>query len=72
MKENIKLLITEVESLTNDFNLKDKATKPVTKEIALTLLSKLKRSQDDPINESFNDIIEEQISTVITVVGQIN
>jgi len=64
MKDTIKELAELVENL-------EKNVEATNKEQALELLAKLKRAQDDPANEEYDDDYEDLIFRMIYIVGQL-
>ena len=64
MKDTIKELAELVEKLENNIEA-------TNKEQALELLAKLKRAQDDPANEEYDDDYEDLIFRMIYIVGQL-
>jgi len=64
MKDTIKGLAELVEKLENNIEA-------TNKEQALELLAKLKRAQDDPANEEYDDDYEDLIFRMIYIVGQL-
>lgn len=74
MKDHIKTLIKKAEKIENEFSMKGdyiNETSKSLKERALIILASLKRAQDDPVNEDEDDVLEDLISTIITIVGKL-
>ncbi|MFK5889555.1 MAG: hypothetical protein QM486_02355 [Flavobacteriaceae bacterium] len=74
MNNNIKLIIELVENLESDFEVsinKDKIFRKILKNRALEILSNLKKDQDRFVNIEYNDIFEDLIERVISIVGQL-
>ena len=74
MKDNIKPIIELVENLESDFNNKDQGnneSNKLLKDRAYSILSGLKRNQDNPENEEYDDVLEDLIVRVIEIIGQL-
>ncbi len=74
MKVDIKPIIESVEKLEIDFNNRDQNNNESCvkiKDIAYDVLASLKRHQDKPDNEEFDDVFEDLIFRVIKMVGQL-
>ena len=74
MNDIIGKLTESVTKLENEFDTAIKGNKESSeefKERSLELLAKLKRAQDDPANEEYDDDFEDLIFKVIYIVGQL-
>ena len=74
MKDTIKELTELVENLESTFAAFEKENKEsseLSKEQILELLAKLKRGQDDPANEEYDEDYEDLIFRVIYIVGRL-
>jgi len=74
MKDTINKLTVLVENLESEFEAFEKESNEsskLSKKQVLELLAKLKRAQDDPANEKYDEDYEDLIFKVIYIVGQL-